>query len=443
MWSRLQSLHRPAIAVAAASLPTLWHDRGSARGSAHGSASPGRSLGSLGPLSMRAIRCEAEPSQRETAEAFMKAAAMSATAGIRLQHGGPFGAAVVRNGVIISCAHNMVLEMQDPCCHAEMNAIQQACQALGSHDLSDCELYTTCEPCPMCWGAVQWSRLGRAFIGVDRHTAAKYGFDDKVFYDEIDAKAGHYGIRRTGYIADTSAGHLVPQGERVFKNMVDVYDGILKEECESFFKDLTVNRTMRRRFTGKGGDQVQSAYKLVFDRESQKRLPPSGPDKNPADHEKYMRLAMAVAARGAKAGLAKERECFGAVIVKDGVVLAEACNCVLSDRDATATAEVKAIRAATAHIGSYNLEGCDLYTTAHPDLMSLGAILWSRISNVYCGVTQQFVAHCGFEEGYLHLKDLLETDAGGAYVTQVIPGVAAYECEQVFKEWADRNGVVY
>eukprot|EP00913_Durusdinium_trenchii_P004578 g4253.t1 len=67
----------------------------------------------------------------------------------------------------------MVLERQDPCCHAEMNAIQQACQALGSHDLSDCELYTTCEPCPMCWGAVQWSRLGRAFIGVDRHTAAK------------------------------------------------------------------------------------------------------------------------------------------------------------------------------------------------------------------------------------------------------------------------------
>ena len=422
MWSRLQSLHRPALAVAAASLP-LWQGRRSA-----------------GPLPGRCQDPVHSASDREVAEAFMRAAAMSATAGIRLQHGGPFGAAVVRNGVVISCAHNMVLERQDPCCHAEMNAIQQACQAIGSHDLSDCELYTTCEPCPMCWGAVQWSRLGRAFIGVDRHTAAKYGFDDKVFYDEIDAKAGHYGIRRTGYIPNTSEGHK-PQEERVFKNMVDVYDGILKEECESFFKDLTVNRTMRRRFTGKGGDQVQSAYKLVFQREAQKRLPPS--DKSPVDHEKYMRLAMAVAARGAKVGLAKERECFGAVIVKDGVVLAEACNCVLSDKDATATAEVKAIRAATAHIGSYNLEGCDLYTTAHPDLMSLGAILWSRISNVYCGVTQQFAAHCGFEEGYLHLKDLLETEAGGAYVTQVIPGVAANECEAVFKEWSDRNGVVY
>ncbi|CAE7699293.1 guaD, partial [Symbiodinium sp. KB8] len=194
--------------------------------------------------------------------------------------------------------------------------------------------------------------LGRAYIGVDRHTAAKYGFDDKVFYDEIDSKAGHYGIKRTGYIPNTSEAHN-PQGERVFKNMVDVYDGILKEDVEQFFKDTTVNRTMRRRFTGKGGEQVQSAYKLVFDREAQLRPPPSGADDtNMEDHEKYMKLAMAVAARGAKAGLAKERECFGAVIVKDGVVVAEACNCVLSDRDATATAEVKAIRAATQRLGT-------------------------------------------------------------------------------------------
>eukprot|EP00439_Symbiodinium_sp_Y106_P068368 s1529_g11.t1 len=110
------------------------------------------------------------------------------------------------------------------------------------------------------------------------------------------------------------------QGERVFKNMVDVYDGILKEDAklvaedtsltdvEQFFKDTTVNRTMRRRFTGKGGEQVQSAYKLVFDREAQLRPPPSGADDtNMEDHEKYMKLAMAVAARGAKAGLAKDR----------------------------------------------------------------------------------------------------------------------------------------
>merc|ERR1740115_404344 len=129
-------------------------------------------------------------------EAFMQAAATSALAGVRLKHGGPFGASIVRDGVIISCAHNMVLHKCDPCCHAEMNAISQACRALGTHDLSDCDLYTTYEPCPMCWGAVQWSRLNKAYIGVDRETAAKYGFDDKVFYEEVDEKAGIYGLRR-------------------------------------------------------------------------------------------------------------------------------------------------------------------------------------------------------------------------------------------------------
>lgn len=89
----------------------------------------------------------------------MKAACASASTGVNLTHGGPFGAAVVRNGIFISLAHNTVLMENDPTCHAEINAIRYACSALDSHDLSDCELYTTCEPCPMCWGAIQWSRL--------------------------------------------------------------------------------------------------------------------------------------------------------------------------------------------------------------------------------------------------------------------------------------------
>merc|ERR1719443_2392778 len=136
----------------------------------------------------------------------MKSAAMSASAGVRLGHGGPFGASIVRDGVIVACAHNMVLHKGDPCCHAEMNAISQACRALGTHDLSDCDLYTTCEPCPMCWGAVQWSRLGTAFLGVDRHTAAKYGFDDKVFYDEVGAQADEaYKVRESTWRMSMSA----------------------------------------------------------------------------------------------------------------------------------------------------------------------------------------------------------------------------------------------
>jgi len=385
---------------------------------------------------------EVTEGEAAAAQAFMQSAAASALAGVRLCHGGPFGASIVRDGVIVACAHNMVLHRKDPSRHAEMNAIQQACQAIGSHDLSDCELFTTCEPCPMCWGAVQWSRLGKVHIGVDRHTAAKYGFDDKVFYDEVDSKAGCYGLRRCGYIADTSEDRQKAP-ERVEKNMVQVYDGILLDDVQKLFTDPEKNRTMRRRFGSRDGMKLAEAFKEVFARHPDSD-PPSALQMDPEkrrEHEAFMKMALSAAEKGAKQGLSKEREPFGAVIVKEGKVLAETFNTVLESRDATATAEVNAIRAATMELGHHSLENCELYCTTHPDLMSLGAILWARISTVYCGVSQQVAAQCGFEEGILHFKDLL--DHGGREVTRVVEGVAYAECEAVFKEWSDRNGVIY
>lgn len=118
-------------------------------------------------------------------ECFMTAACMSATAGVILRHGGPFGAAVVRDGMPISCAHNTVLYNKDPTCHAEVNAIRHAVRHLGRSELSDCVLYTSCEPCPMCWGAIMASGLKVMYVGADRYCAAKFGFDDKAFYDEF------------------------------------------------------------------------------------------------------------------------------------------------------------------------------------------------------------------------------------------------------------------
>merc|ERR1711862_1087250 len=106
------------------------------------------------------------------------------------------------------------------------------------------------------------------------------------------------------------------------------------------------------------------------------------------------------------------------------------------------TAEVNAIRLAAQRLETHNLQGCYLYSTAHPDLMSLGAILWARISRVYCGVTQQMVAKCGFEEGMLHFKDLIEV-GNGKRVTNVVECVAKDQCEAVFREWSDLNGVIY
>jgi guanine deaminase len=392
----------------------------------------------------KAVSTSAPPEKTAAiATSFMQAAACSALAGVRLEHGGPFGCSIVRDGVIVSCAHNMVLHCKDPTRHAEMNAIKQACEALGTHDLSDCDLYTTCEPCPMCWGAVQWARLGKVHIGVDRHTAAKYGFDDKVFYDEVDDKAGCYGISRCGFITDTTSG--AEKGQvRVKKNMVEVYDGLLQDEVMELFTNPAVNRTLRRRFSGRDGQRISEAHSEIF-----VRCPNAQPpdvkltDVKPLleHHERMMRMAISAAAEGSRLGKSKEREPFGAVIVKDGQMIAETTNTVLESRDATATAEVNAIRIACRRLGTHNLEGCSIYCTSHPDLMSLGAILWARISDVYCGVSQQVAAQCGFEEGIYHIKDLIEDR--GRKATQVVEAVAMEECESVFKEWSDRNGVIY
>jgi len=227
----------------------------------------------------------------------------------------------------------------------------------------------------------------------------------------------------------------------VQKSMVQVHSGLLQRDVEGLFTDPHRNRTMRRRFSN---HKLAEAFREVFPENDTALLPPmplAGDGQQTELHESFMRLAMAIAERGARKGLSKEREPFGAVVVRGGTVLAECCNTVLETRDATATAEVNAIRTTAERLGTHNLEGCDLYCTSHPDLMSLGAILWARISHVYCGVSQHLAAQCGFEEGIQHFKDLLEH--GGRHVTPVVEGVAIAECEAVFREWSDRNGVIY
>lgn len=99
--------------------------------------------------------------------------------------GGPFGAVVAREGVIVGRGSNQVTGRNDPTAHAEIVAIRDACSALETFQLSECELYTTCEPCPMCLGAVLWARLDRVWYGCTREEAAAAGFDDSAFYDEI------------------------------------------------------------------------------------------------------------------------------------------------------------------------------------------------------------------------------------------------------------------
>ncbi len=99
--------------------------------------------------------------------------------------GGPFGAVVVRDGAIIGEAANQVTLTNDPTAHAEVLAIRAACQKLGSFDLEGCEIYTSCEPCPMCLGAIYWARLARIYFANLDEDASKIGFDDSLIYREI------------------------------------------------------------------------------------------------------------------------------------------------------------------------------------------------------------------------------------------------------------------
>jgi guanine deaminase len=99
--------------------------------------------------------------------------------------GGPFGAVVVRNGAIIAEGANQVTSTNDPTAHAEVVAIREACQKLGGFALDGCEIYSSCEPCPMCLGAIYWARLSRVYFGNADADASRIGFDDSLIYREL------------------------------------------------------------------------------------------------------------------------------------------------------------------------------------------------------------------------------------------------------------------
>jgi len=117
---------------------------------------------------------------------FMAEAIALARENIRNGHGGPFGAVVVRNGHIIARGSNHVTLNNDPTAHAEVVAIREACNVLDSFQLDDCEIYTSCEPCPMCLGAIYWARPRAVYFAAGKEDAAQAGFDDAFIYRELD-----------------------------------------------------------------------------------------------------------------------------------------------------------------------------------------------------------------------------------------------------------------
>ncbi len=118
-------------------------------------------------------------------EQFMRAAIRLSLVKMRANHGGPFGAVVVRRGKIVARGWNQVASTNDPTAHAEVTAIRAACQKLKTFKLDDCELYTSCEPCPMCLAAIYWARFKKVYYANTRRDAAKIQFDDALIYREV------------------------------------------------------------------------------------------------------------------------------------------------------------------------------------------------------------------------------------------------------------------
>jgi guanine deaminase len=124
--------------------------------------------------------------------------------------GGPFGAIIVKDNKVVSEASNGVTSLNDPTAHAEIQAIRKACQVLGNFQLNDCILYSSCEPCPMCLGAIYWARPTAVYFAATRFDAAAGGFDDEFIYKEI----GRPGVERQIQFTQIT----VPNGNSIFSD---------------------------------------------------------------------------------------------------------------------------------------------------------------------------------------------------------------------------------
>ncbi|HMS40291.1 MAG TPA: nucleoside deaminase [Pyrinomonadaceae bacterium] len=149
----------------------------------------------------------------ELDEYFMRYAISLAQNGIDDGKGGPFGCVIVKNGEIVGEGCNQVTSTNDPTAHAEIVAIRNACQKLNSFQLDDCTIYTSCEPCPMCLGAIYWARPAKMFYACSRTDAANVGFDDDFIYEEINRPIEERKIETINFLRD--------EGLTVFNNWAD------------------------------------------------------------------------------------------------------------------------------------------------------------------------------------------------------------------------------
>lgn len=152
---------------------------------------------------------------REEDEGFLREAIALADEGVRSGRGGPFGAVVVLDGEVLGRGHNEVIGSHDPTAHAEVQALRAACAAVGRFHLHGAVIYSSCEPCPMCLGAIYWARVDRVVYAADRHDAATAGFVDARLYEEIAAEPAQRSIAFERALAEEGKGPFATWGERV------------------------------------------------------------------------------------------------------------------------------------------------------------------------------------------------------------------------------------
>ena len=138
----------------------------------------------------------------EESKEFMNEAIKLAESNIEKQNGGPFGAIIVKDGKIVGRGNNQVTSQNDPTAHAEVQAIRDACKNLNTFNLEGCEIYASCEPCPMCLGAIYWARLGKLFYAGTKDDAAKANFDDSFIYKEFNLPKGERSIPSSQLMRD-------------------------------------------------------------------------------------------------------------------------------------------------------------------------------------------------------------------------------------------------
>ena len=135
-------------------------------------------------------------------ERFMRMAIELATENVRSGRGGPFGAVIVRDGVVLATGANQVTATNDPTAHAEVTTIRKACAALGTFELSGATIYSSCEPCPMCLAAILWARCARLVYGSTAGDAAAAGFDDSAFYEQVRLGIGERKLPEENVLRD-------------------------------------------------------------------------------------------------------------------------------------------------------------------------------------------------------------------------------------------------